>query len=340
MYNDGDINKGGFRFLRDMICIDICEENYPLDKYLNEITNYINSQKIKKVFICNCLRGRFKESIDISFLEKVCEQIDEIQISAFCTNIDILYKIKPKILQLQNQNYDIKFDLFKEKLEVLNLYNLSRDTIGCNLNESILTCDKLRSLSVSFFKKKDIEIISKMFWLRELGLCNSLEKKVFNDGLFNCKKIKKLFLQKSEFLLDSPLKLRELKEIVVLQERIVSLDFLKYCCNIEKISINYCNKLCDISKIDSCRKLKEVYFETNKSLKKFDCLGNLKMLKKIVVSSCQEIESLDFLRKLKCLDFFSVYNTNILDFDSSFLSDISYVSIDTKKRKYFRKNRI
>ena len=64
------------------------------------------------------------------------------------------------------------------------------------------------------------------------------------------------------------------------------------------------------------------------------------MLKKIVVSSCQEIESLDFLRKLKCLDFFSVYNTNILDFDSSFLSDISYVSIDTKKRKYFRKNRI
>lgn len=79
IYYDGEIENGGFRFLRDTICIDFVEENQPIDEYLTAITNYINEEKITKLFVYSPSR----EKIDITFLSRIA-YVEKLSITAYC----------------------------------------------------------------------------------------------------------------------------------------------------------------------------------------------------------------------------------------------------------------
>ncbi len=126
-------------------------------------------------------------------------------------------------------------------------------------------------------------------------------------------------------------KLLNLKDLLIIRGNIENLEILNNL-NIEKLSVNYCGKLNDISSLTSLKKnLFELEFYNCKKIENIEIIGNLENLNCLKLSGLGEIKSLSFIKKLKNLKKLSFVDTNILDGDLSYCEGIEFVGFNNKK---------
>lgn len=345
LYKDGDINRGGFRYLDTgllpgILCIDICEENTPLNTYINDLIKYVNENSVKKVFIYSSLN----EIIDISFLIKM-STIVELKISAFCKDLDSIYVLKPKILHMQKQRFALNFVKLKDSIEDLDLYDLNPNfTDGSKIDHTLLSCKKLKRIGLSNFDKTESEILMKMTWLEELEISNYKDRKLDLIAINEMKNLRKLSMQQIPIVSLTHLSnLTNLEKLKLIKLGINDLNGIEYLRKLENLTINYCSKLKDISGISACTQLKKLEFNMCKKIEKYEKLSDLKNLKGLVINSCGEVSSLKFIKDMSGLKFLSFVDTNIIDGDLTPCLRLEYVGTQDRKHynvkaKYLPKN--
>ncbi len=327
IYNDGDEKRGGFRFLNDVICIDFVAENQPIEQYLNEIVSYVNENSLKKIFIYS----HYKEAIDIPFLND-CQQVEELQISALCKDLESVYKLHLSKLSLQIQDYPVSFEKLSRDLVDLDLYNIKIRKVNYCLNPGILTCKQLRYLSVSYVNNEDLELIVQMPWIEELGLAYFNAKSLKIPYFGNMRKLTSLFFQKMpEKILKIVKELPQLKSLACAQIPFSTLSRMENLRNLQKLQINYCTKLTDISALRECLNLKILEFTACKQIKDFTPLSQLNNLERLQLFNCGEISSLKFIESMENLKSLVFMSTNILDGDLSPCMRLEYAGTNDKR---------
>ena len=327
-YKDGDINRGGFRFLcNDIICIDFCVENYPYDKYINDVVEYINENCISKIFINSSISTK----IDITFLHKL-NYVEEIRITADCINLEPLASIKPKILRLHLQEYPIDFNTISENLEELWLFSFdSKYNKQANLNTSILQCNKLHKLRISNFRQTDCDIIGRISTLDELSLVDCLEKYLDYGWLSNLKNVKKLRLDGVKFESFNCLRIPSLTDLSISEVNISTLSGIRSYVNLKNLEILYCKKLIDINELRDCANLRKLEINCCKKIEDYECLRGLKNLEGLILGNCGNISSIKFICDMPKLKFFSFVDTNIDDGDLTPCMRLEYAGTLNKR---------
>ena len=311
VYFGGDKNRDGFRFLRDRICIDFVNENQPIHDYLNAIISYINNNKLNKIFIYS----ESKEKIDLEFLNR-CVHIEEVQISAFCKTLGPIYDIQPSKVSLQLQDEPIRFEKLCDKLIELDLYNITGKKYEICLNESILTCKKLKSIGVSCFRNEDLALIAQMPWLEKVSLVDYERGGSKIPNFANMKNVTALSLQRVSSDIFSIIKeFPRLNYLFCAQVPVISLDGIETLSDLQELGINYCSKLKDISAIKGCKNLEAIKFEACKHIADFNSLALLKKVKELKLFNCGEINSLKFIESIPSLEHLLFTGTNIVDGD-------------------------
>ena len=331
IYYGGDKNQGGFRFLSNgFICIDLIDENVPLDSYLKNICSFIRSNYIDKIFI-NSASGK---TLDLSFLNEL-ENVDELQISAICDDLEPVYRLSPTKLHLQTQNYPIEFSRLQDDLIELTLYNIIAQKSEFCLNEGILNCKKLKKISICDYRTKDLELISRLSWLEELSLVDCADKRIKIPNFSQLKNIKVLLLQKgSEKTFEIVDKFHSLTVLWCNQMTIRSFNAIKATECLKELHVNYCSKLTDISALEKCQSLQIVGFESCKNIQDLTPLTALKNLKQLVLFKCGEIPSLGFINEIPSLESILFTETNILDGDLRPCLRLKSAWSSTGKRHY------
>lgn len=332
-YKDGDINRGGFRYLDnglfpEMLCIDICEENIPLDIYLNDVIKYINENSVKRIYINSSL----SEIIDISFLYKM-STIEVLKISAYCKDLDPIYVLKPKALHMQRQRLALNFEKLKDSIENLDLYDLNPNfTDRAKIDITLLSCKKLKKFGLSNFDRTEGEVLMQMTWLEELEITNCKDKKFDLIAINGIKNLRILSMQQIPVVSLTKLSsLTNLEKLKLTQIGVKDLNGIEYLRKLENLTINYCTKLKDISRISACSKLKKIEFNTCKKIENFDCLSTLKKVQGLVISNCGNIPSLNFIKYMLGLKFLSFVDTNIVDGDLTECFKLQCVGTNDKR---------
>lgn len=154
-------------------------------------------------------------------------------------------------------------------------------------------------------------------------------------GIETCKNLKDLVLTgykpKNKDLTDLP-ELDELTELYLFQTNIVSLNGIEKYKKLKKIQIFSATKLESISALKYLSNgLVEIEIENCKRIKDYEVLGNLKLMKRLLILDSGEIKSLSFVKNLHNLSFLSFGSTNILDGNLSYCEGINYVGFDNKR---------
>ena len=312
-YYNGDINKGGFRFLHgDTICADFFPENEPIDAYLQNLVKFVNQNKINKIFIC---ARNYSKTTDISFLREL-SGIESVQISAICKDLSPLLSLKPKVLKIQIQNESIDFSSLQDSLQELDLYELNPWSGRiAQISESLLQCKKITKFGVSCFNSNDFSILEKMTWLNELGLAQARDKKISLNRLGTLQNLQKISLESVKLRdLDFAL-MPNISEIVLRQSNINSLNGIQNLKNLNFAEIDYCPKLTDVSAIVECARLTKLKFESVKHIENIAVLTSLKELQWLALINCGKIASLSFVSEMSSLRYLNFYDTNISDGD-------------------------
>lgn len=332
-YKDGDVSRGGFRYLTDStICVDFCEENNPIDSYLKNLVLFVNGNNIKKIFI----NGPLVKKIDISFLSEL-KMIESVRITANCESLKPIYSLTPKALKMQIQDEHLDFSQFRDSLEEIELYNLNpHNEKNSQLSDSILKCDKLKSLSISNFDNADCKIMREITWLQDLELANCNDKKIDFDWINELRVLKKLKLQRVLIHKFEFNRLSFLKDLIITQLNLSTLDGVQNLNELEYMNINYCSKLTDISALTNCIKLRKLEFENTEKISNFEQLRVLQGLQGLILSNCGNIQSLKFINSMDSLKFLSFVDTNIVDGDLTPCLRLKYVGTMDKRHYNLR----
>lgn len=155
------------------------------------------------------------------------------------------------------------------------------------------------------------------------------------QGLEFCKKLKILALtgykSKSKDLSELPI-LAELKELLLIQSNIETVEGIERFKILQKFEIFMSPKLERISSLQNLsNNFQEFHIEKSKKIQDFEVLGEIKSIKKLILSESGEIKNLAFVKELPNLKFISFWGTNVLDGDISYCEGIDYVGFDNKK---------
>lgn len=312
IYYKGYNARDGFRFLQDTICIDFFEENKPWDEYLTAITAYINEKKITRLFVYS----RDCEDIDISFLNNIVVHVDSLSITAYCKNLDAVYALQPSSLSVTNQDYFIDFDRLKNCLTRIGVFAMGyKERITC-VNESILSCTKLERIAIGSFGQNELNLVAQMPHLKELSLSQYAERKVSVPDFVSKESICDLELWKVPIaFFDKIGEFPNLTSLTCTQIGCKSLDVLEMLPKLEKININYCTKLTDVSAVAKCPILQEVNFETCKQVTNFDTLSQSQTIETIRMFKCGSVPSIHFIDDMSNLKAINIVETSVLDGD-------------------------
>jgi len=161
-------------------------------------------------------------------------------------------------------------------------------------------------------------------------------------GLYTLKRLKKLRLwkykPKSKDLSEiSALKLIE--ELAITNSTIESLNGCGRLENLQKLELNYLNKLCYLNGLEgNLHSLTKLEFESCKKIKNHEFVKCLTNLQKLGFNSCGNIETIGFIDNMLNLRHFTFLNTNIVDGNLEPCIGIEYVAF-TNKKHYTHKER-
>ena len=197
-------------------------------------------------------------------------------------------------------------------------------------NQVINTLHKLKFLGFADNKKDNIDL-SNFPDLESLACDFSSRLK----GLETCKNLIDLTLtgykSKNKDLTEIPLFLN-LREFFLFKTDINTLQGIEHFSNLRKLEIFSASKLESITSLQALsNSLEEIQIEQCKKIKDYEALGQVKSLKKIILSESGEIKSLAFVKELSQLEFISFWGTNVLDGNIKYCEGINYVGFDNKK---------
>jgi len=198
----------------------------------------------------------------------------------------------------------------------------------------------------------DYTLINRLHKLKSLGMVDngkdtidlshfpdleslSCDYSVRLKGLKCCKGLKDLTLtsykSKSKDLTDLPW-LENLSVLSLLKTGITTLRGIERFEHLKELKLFSAPKLETIASMKALSNTLE-YIEIDKCKKVSDyqILGEVKALRKIILSESGEIETLAFIKLLPSLEFISFWGTNVLDGDISYCEGISYVGFDNKR---------
>lgn len=158
-------------------------------------------------------------------------------------------------------------------------------------------------------------------------------------GLESCKNLNELTLvgyrPKSKDFAEFP-ELKKLAKLKVLGGSLLNLSGIGNL-PLSEFSVFSLAKLTSISALTSLSKsLRKLQIESCRRVTDFDSLRSMRALEKLMISQCGSIPSIDFIKEISSLVFFSFSGTNILDGDLSPLEGLKYAGFDDK-RHYSRK---
>jgi hypothetical protein len=109
-------------------------------------------------------------------------------------------------------------------------------------------------------------------------------------------------------------KMQRLEQLEIVQCQIESLSGVEEISSLRALSVSYAPKLRDISALDSPSILLEtVKLESCRNISSYEPLGQVKSLRKLVLTKCSPIPSLQIFSELEKLKFISFVNTIVLD---------------------------
>lgn len=122
-----------------------------------------------------------------------------------------------------------------------------------------------------------------------------------------------------------------LENLEVIQSNIRNLESLSVP-SLKKIEVHYCRNLNTLNGIESTSDTLESLIVCNcRNLTEYDKLSTCLCLKKIILGDCGDIPSLNWLTKLKKIEHFSFWGTQLTDKDTSPCFGIDYVSFKNSK---------
>lgn len=123
-----------------------------------------------------------------------------------------------------------------------------------------------------------------------------------------------------------------LRDFFLFKTDITTLQGIERFINLRKLEIFSASRLDTIAPLQALsNSLQEIQIEKCKKIKDYEILGNVKSLRKIILSESGEIKSLAFVKELHNLEFISFWGTNVLDGDIKYCEGINYVGFDNKK---------
>lgn len=155
------------------------------------------------------------------------------------------------------------------------------------------------------------------------------------QGLNTCEKLKSLsltnFKSKNEDIALLPPS-KDLIELQLLTPKITSLTGIEQYKKLRKLDLYGARKLESISPLKGLSEnLEEIEIQKCKTIKDFETLGEICALKKIMIGTSGNINSLSFITKLNNLEFLSFVETNVLDGNLSYCTGLKYVGFDDKR---------
>lgn len=197
--------------------------------------------------------------------------------------------------------------------------------------EKLYELQNLDWLSIANHKFKTIKIdVSKFPCLKKLVINGAIEVigldkiNLKRMSIYECKKIQvstwgdsieHLVIARSKpFSLEDIGVLKNLRELVVTQVHLPSLQGIENFEELDTLELNYSQSLVDISQITKCKKLRKLEIEKCSRIQDFTCLSRVKTLKGMMID-VKEIPSLKFLDGMEELTSFSFGSTSVLDGD-------------------------
>lgn len=196
--------------------------------------------------------------------------------------------------------------------------------------EIINTLHKLKFLGITDNKKSVIDLSN----FPDLETC-AVEYSTRLKGLESSKLLKSLtishYKSASEDFTNFP-QLLSLQSLNIMQAKLSSLNGIEKLMSLEKLMLFGMPKLKTIKNLGALSKtLEQIEIENCKNITDFETLSHLLNLKKLIVLNSGAIKSLNFIKSLKNLDFFSFVGTNVLDGNLSPCIGLKYVGFDNKK---------
>ena len=122
-----------------------------------------------------------------------------------------------------------------------------------------------------------------------------------------------------------------LKHLIIIKSTIVCLAPMNNFENLETIEVAYCSRLVDIDGLKTCSKLNKLEFDCDKKIKNYDCLSELKNLRRLVICNCGNIPSIKFIDDMPKLRFFSFVDTDVVDGDLTPCMRLDYAGTMNKR---------
>ncbi|WP_338883008.1 hypothetical protein [Xenorhabdus sp. TH1] len=213
---------------------------------------------------------------------------------------------------------------------------LGIDILGFNIKsiDSIHVLKRLRSLGIDTYCNTPIRFEN----FPDLEICG-LEWRKKSDSLFECRKLKDLFINKYPYDNFKPLQLlTNLKTLRIYNSKLKSLNGIDHLKNMTYLSLANLRGLTSLDGIEHLSKLENLDINTCRKITHINQLETLENLKEVFINNCNEIESLKPLRNLKKLEKVLFYeSTNIVDGDLSPLLDRNppLTAVAFMKRKHY-----
>ncbi|WP_262947519.1 hypothetical protein [Xenorhabdus indica] len=215
-----------------------------------------------------------------------------------------------------------------------DLLGVSVTELNIESVDSIHSLKKLRYLKIFTYCNTPIRFEN----FPDLEKC-SIEWRKKSDSLFECRKLKDLFINKYPYDDLKPLQLLTKLEILgLLNSRLKSFEGMEYLKNIRRLRIANLRGLTSLDGIEHLSKLEQLDINTCRKITHINQLETLENLKEVFINNCNEIESLKPLRNLKKLEKVLFYeSTNIVDGDLSPLLDRNppLTAVAFMKRKHY-----
>jgi protein phosphatase 1 regulatory subunit 7 len=156
-----------------------------------------------------------------------------------------------------------------------------------------------------------------------------------SGGLQECRSLNRLWVRRYRPIarsLRALSSLDNLEELHVIQSPLMSIEGIEAFARLKKLELSYCRKLVDVGalskRVDS---LEELEFGHCKNVANVASVSVLRRLRKLVLTECGMVPSVDFIRQLRLLEFFSFVGTNVLDGDMTPCFGLRYAGFLNKR---------